>query len=177
MNEKERQICEDLWKECEPICRSICKSKFQSHPSEINDVISELFLALCQKMDSGEYPNEPKKWIYGTLNNLIKKKFVNLYKDQEHCISTHDDTLTMPLVGPNHIEKLFQKLSNRELKKELENFLSNDEYRLIELIYFEKLKLKQIAKIYHTTESAIKQKHYRICRKLKKNQKNFKNFL
>lgn len=128
-------------------------------------------------MDSGEYPNEPKKWIYGTLNNLIKKKFVNLYKDQEHCISTHDDTLTMPLVGPNHIEKLFQKLSNRELKKELENFLSNDEYRLIELIYFEKLKLKQIAKIYHTTESAIKQKHYRICRKLKKNQKNFKNFL
>ena len=98
MNEKEQKICHALWEECEPICRSICISKFQNYPSEVNDVVSELFLALCQKIDEDGLPEKTKNWIYGTLNNLINAKFKNLYKDRKYCVSMNDDNFTLPLV-------------------------------------------------------------------------------
>ena len=177
LNEKEQKICHTLWEECEPICRSICLNKFQSCPSEVNDVVSELFLALCQKMDEDGLPKKPKNWIYGTLNNLINAKFKNLYKDREYCVSMDNDNFTIPLVEPDYIGKRINELSNKKLIKELQSVLSKDECQLIYYIYFENLKMKQIAQIYHTTEDAIKQKHYRICRKLRKNSKKFKFFL
>lgn len=55
--------------------------------------------------------------------------------------------------------------------------MSNDECIIIKYIYFDRLKMKEIADIIGSTESAVKQKHYRICNKLRKSAKEFeKNY-
>ena len=66
---------------------------------------------------------------------------------------------------------------NNEIRDKLSTFLSNDECIIIKYIYFDRLKMKEIADIIGSTESAVKQKHYRICNKLRKSAKEFeKNY-
>ena len=52
MNENQRKICTEIWQEYESQLRKICKIKLQSHPNEIDDVMSEVSLALfvCIKL-------------------------------------------------------------------------------------------------------------------------------
>ena len=80
-----------------------------------------------------------------------------------------------------HLKKTVsnQKLKkyNNEIRDKLHSFLSEDEYLIIKYIYFDRLKMKEIANIIGSTESAVKQKHYRICNKLRKSAKKFeKNY-
>ena len=49
MNENQRKICTEIWQEYESQLRKICKIKLQSHPNEIDDVMSEVSLALCKQ--------------------------------------------------------------------------------------------------------------------------------
>lgn len=58
MNENQRKICTEIWQEYESQLRKICKIKLQSHPNEIDDVMSEVSLALCKQIKKyGEYNN------------------------------------------------------------------------------------------------------------------------
>lgn len=50
MNENQRKICTEIWQEYESQLRKICKIKLQSHPNEIDDVMSEVSLALCKQI-------------------------------------------------------------------------------------------------------------------------------
>mgnify|MGYP004447395681 CR=1 FL=1 len=56
MNENQRKICTEIWQEHESQLRKICKIKLQSHPNEIDDVMSEVSLAL----NIGNYINLKK---------------------------------------------------------------------------------------------------------------------
>lgn len=77
----------------------------------------------------------------------------------------------------NLLEEKFERIYNEQIKNKLKDFLSEDEYKIIHYIYFDRLKMKEIAVLVGLNESAIKQKHYRICNKLRKAAKNFeKNF-
>ena len=83
MNENQRKICTEIWQEYESQLRKICKIKLQSHPNEIDDVMSEVSLALCKQIKKYGEPNKPKQWLYATLNNIINLKYRELYKFKE----------------------------------------------------------------------------------------------
>ena len=172
MNTIENETCEELWNKYEPQLRKICRIKLRSCSDEVDDVISEVFLALCQKTDKDAPPEKPKQWLYGTLNNLINLKYRELYKLKEKQDSLDDMEVELPF-EENGIEEKIEEIYNNEIKDKLQAFLSKDEYKIVKYIYFDKLKMKEIAVLLNSTESAVKQKHYRICNKLRKAAKNF----
>ena len=167
MEELKNRICEQLWVENEPALRKLCRVKMQSCQDEIDDVISEVFLALCQKVATDNIPENPKAWLYAALNNIIKLKYRKLYKLKEKQTSLTDEQFELPF-GCDDIEEKIDEIYLSEIKDKLKSLLTEDEYQIIKSIHFDKLKMKEIAGINNSTESAIKQKHYRICRKLRK---------
>lgn len=79
-SEKNKEICESLWQECEPHLRQICNMKLASHPSEVDDIISEAFAILLNALSNDKDIRNPKNWLYGTVKNLIKIKYEQINK-------------------------------------------------------------------------------------------------
>lgn len=176
MNKENQKKCEDLWKQFEPQLRTVCKVKLRSHPDNVDDVISEVFAALCEKVSKDGLPEKPKAWLYGTLNNKINLKYREIYKIEEKETSLSSKEYVLPY-EVDFINKKIDDIYNDEIKCKLKELLSEDEYKIIYAIHFQKLKMKEVATIFNTTESAVKQKHYRICNKLRKIIKNSKKFM
>lgn len=160
------ELCKVLWNEYEPYLRKICEYKLLSHPSEIDDVIGETYLALCDAIDKGVKLENPKAWLYATLNNRIKLKYAELDKRRKSLIQ---------LESVSH--KLFYNINFDDLnlsddtieaiKDEIFNELLESERTLLILVFSKELRFKDIAQILDTTEPAVKQKYYRLKRKIK----------
>lgn len=160
------QMCEELWTEYEPALREICRRKLLSCPSEIDDVISDTYLALCKNINAGEVIKYPKAWLYGTLNKIIKSKYneINKIRKTQVSITNKENELFYNMDFDD------EKMSHDDieiLRYEVLVQLDEQEKVLIDLIYAKRLKFKEIADILNTSESAIKQKNYRLKRKVK----------
>lgn len=159
-------LCEELWSEYEPSLRRLCKFKLSSCPSEIDDVISDAYLALCDAVDKEKIINNPKSWLYGTVNNLIKLKYAEVARCKKTQVSL--ESVENELFYEIDLDEV--KLSDEileKLKDEVFNELNGAEQTLLTLIYLEKLKLREIAEILDTSQEAVKQKSYRLKRKIK----------
>lgn len=159
-------LFEALWEECEPNLRGICNYKLSSYPSEIDDVIGDTYLALCNAVSKGIEINNPKAWLYGTLNNTIKLKYAELNRKKKTLIRL--ERVEHELFYDVDFDR--RELSDEildNIKDEIVEDLLESERTLLILVYEKKLKCKEIAEILDTTEAAIKQKHYRLKRKIK----------
>lgn len=167
LESKNKNYCENLWKEYEPNLRKICSYKLASCPSEIDDVISNTYLALCKSINKGEIIDKPKAWLYATLNNFIKLKYAEMDKRKRVFVpldaAEHELYYDVDFENVELDDDLIEQLRHEVLEE-----LSVSDRTLYLLIYNKKLKFKNIAKILNSTESAIKQKHYRLKRKIKK---------
>ena len=164
---KDMSLSESLWKEYEPYLRSICNYKLSSYPSEVDDVISDTYLALCNYISKGIEINNPKAWLYGTLSNIIKLKYSELDRKKKAYIRLESVEHELFYNIDFDRQELSDEILN-SIKDEIVNDLLDSEKTLLIFIYEKKLKFKEIAKILNTTEAAIKQKHYRLKRKIKK---------
>ena len=115
MNENQRKICTEIWQEYESQLRKICKIKLQSHPNEIDDVMSEVSLALCKQIKKYGEPNKPKQWLYATLNNIINLKYRELYKFKEKQESLENNDFELPF-EENGIESKIEEIYNNEIR-------------------------------------------------------------
>ena len=166
----------EIWNKYKPQLVKISSIKLRNYPDEVEDVVQEVFLALVKKMNNSGLPDNPKAWLYGTLNNIINQKYRQIYKKRENEESLSSQVYELPLLYDS-VEEKIDEIYYEEIKDNLKQLLSDDEYELIHYVHFQKLKMKEIAQILGTTESAVKQKHYRICNKLRKIIKDSKNLL
>ena len=173
MEKLKNSICETLWLENEPALRRLCRVKMQSHPDEIDDVISEVFLVMCQNVSEDNIPERPKAWLYSVLNNIIKTKYRKIYRLQDKQVSLSEAEYELPFeCSDGGIEEKIDELYSGEMRSKFKSLLTEEEYQIIKSIHYDGLKMKEIAQMNNSTESAIKQKHYRICNKLRKILKN-----
>ncbi|MCH5316067.1 MAG: sigma-70 family RNA polymerase sigma factor [Eubacterium sp.] len=159
-------LSESFWREYEPTLRRICNYKLSSYPSEIDDVIGDTYLALCNAISKGIEIKNPKAWLCGTLNNIIKLKYTELDRKKKTYIRLEsvEHELFYDVDFDSH--ELNDEVLN-SIKDKIVDDLLDSEKTLLIFIYEKKLKFKEIAKILNTTENAIKQKHYRLKRKIK----------
>lgn len=176
MNELENNICKDLWIEYEPQLRKVASAKLHSHPDEVDDVISDVFVALCEKVQKDGGPENFKGWIYGVLNNIINLKYREIYRIREKETDLLDIEVELPITN-DVIDEKIDEIYNDQIKEKLKELLNEKEYEIIYLLHFKKLKMKEVAHILNSTETAVKQKHYRICKKLRKMIGNSKNLI
>lgn len=160
-------LCDDLWKQHEPQLRKLCEYKLSSYPSEIDEVISKTYLALCEAMSEENGINDPKAWLYKTLNRQIKRKYTEMNTIKKRYVSLESVEYELMYNIDFDEVKITDKIIE-ELSIEIHSELTDSEEFLIKLIYEKKLKFKQIGSILGVTESAVKQQHYRLKRKIKK---------
>ena len=171
MKNTNKEQCERLWREYEPQIRKICRVKLYKYQNEVDDTVSDVFLALCKKIEKSGVPENPKPWLYAVLNNIINQRLRDIYRQSE-CETEFDfENVCLPF-EKCEIEEKIESVYNEEIQGKLKTILSEDEYQIIKYIYFNRLKLKEIAVLTGSTESAVKQKHYRMCNKLRKIIKN-----
>ena len=174
MNFDEKRICAELWDVYKDSIRKVCSIKLRSCPNEIDDVVSDVYLALCKKVSETGAPEKPKEWLFGTLRNLLNKKYKEIYSLRENETAFSETEIDLPYLH-NDIHTKETEIYLEELNKAAKNVLSDEEWLLMNLIHFNRLKHKEIAVMQNSTESAVKQKHYRICNKLRKAAKKLEN--
>lgn len=163
---KDMELSKVLWEEYEPNLRRICNYKLSAYPNEIDDVIGETYLALCNTIDKGIEIQNPKAWLYGTLNNQIKLKYSEMDKKKKIYIRLENVEHEL-FYNLDFDEKELSQETIEKIKDDVFDELTDAEKTLLILIYDKKIKLKEVAKILNTTEFAIKQKHYRLKHKIK----------
>lgn len=160
-------LCDNLWKQYEPKLRRLCGYKLSSYPLEVEEVISETYLALCNAISKGTEFDDPKAWLYQTANNQIKLKYTEINTRKRRFVSLEQvEAGLMYNIDFDDIQITDSIIE--ELNSEILAELSENEKLLLELIYEKNLKFKQIATIIGTTEAGVKQQHYRLKRKVKK---------
>lgn len=174
MNADENRICNEIWDQYKSQLQRLCMIKLNSYPDEVDDVISEVFLALCEQIVKRGVPEKPKAWLYGTFNNILNSKYREIYKVREKHISLLDQEYKLPYAWDAN-NNIFNRIYEDELQQFLEAELNENEYRLVQYIYYDKLKMSEIAVLENSTEAAIKQRHYRLCNKLRWLANKFEN--
>lgn len=160
----------ELWNRYETGVRRLCEYKLKSNPNDIEDVVSETFLILCKAIEDEVEIKNYGGWIYAVANNLIKQLYEKNNDEKEILVSfsESDEEFYDIKVGYDLEDKLISDEEIEELKEEIINSLSPSEKTIIRLFHEEKIKMKEIAEVLNISESAVKQKHYRTVRKIKK---------
>lgn len=167
MSKKEKEkFCEKLWLECEPQLRKICKYKLSNNLSEVDDVIADAYLALCDAVENESELENPKAWLYGTVNNLIKFKYTEIKKTSKTMISIDNGDYIL-VYNVDFTEARLTDETIEDIRIEIESELLPAELTLLKLLHEKKLTQKEVAVILNTTTSAVKQKNYRLKKKIK----------
>lgn len=170
-------ICNELWHTHESRIRTLCQYKFSNNIDEVDDIVAETYLVLCETVNSGAKIENPRAWLYGIVNNIVKHKYRELNKRKEKQKFISDMTIDLSY-DIDFLDEIISDEDIEKMKAEIESELNDSEKELLELVYEKKLTSKQIADMKGSTEAAIKQRRFRLINKIKMmvKEKN-KNFL
>lgn len=172
ISEENKELCEKLWNEYEPRLRQLCRKKLDSYLTEADEVVSDAYLILCKAFAEEKEIKNPAAWLYGTVNNLIKEKYAEIkkHREKETSLFNYDNKLMYDI--PYSFDFLEEIVSDFRIEDSrldiVNNSLSEDEAQLLEYIYDDGMSYKKIAKLYDTTEDGIKQRAYRLRKKVHK---------
>lgn len=167
MKISEDKFCTDLWYEYEPQLRKICETKMQSCPDDIDDIISETFLALCDKVSESGPPEKVRAWLYGTLYHFINSKYRTIYRTERKSVALHAKEYILPYDWDIEND-IVEACDAESTMKEINATLNEQERFLIQSVYGDGRKFKDVAEELNTTASAVKQKSYRVNIKVRK---------
>lgn len=182
LNERERgrsmQLADKLWREYEPYIRKLCNYKLNSHKEYIDDCVQDVFAALVEAIHKEIHIENPKAWLTTVTNNMIKDIYSLTSKTSDKIISLSEKNL----IDDNYFwnDTAFENLNISEeqilsIKEEIIQMLDEDEKRLLNERFEQKLSVVLIAQRHNTTENNIYQKLFRLrnkCRQLIKDYFN-----
>lgn len=172
MNDDEKRICAELWDEHGSFIRRMCEFKLISSPDEIDDVVGDVCLALCKMVSESGPPENPRAWLFKVFSNLLNGKYREIYAKREKETEYLDEEYDFPF-RDNSIQQKENQIHFEELMKKAEGRLKEDDYEMLGYIYAG-YKAKEIAKILNKSEAAVKQKRYRICKKMREIENEMK---
>ncbi len=179
--EEYNRICTELWEKHEKRIQQICKRKLDSYPHEIDEIISEAYLILCEGIYKDMNMENPASWLYGAVNNLVKAKYTEINNRKKHLVSLFDNNNEPIFDLPYSVDFIDNAISDEKIEEmaaEIEHALTKKEAELYELAFEKCLPYKEIAKIYNSTDTAVKQRAYRLKKKIKEIAKyNIDNYL
>lgn len=166
MEKISRKACEKIWREYEPAIKKLSYVRLRGLENEIDDVVSEVFLALCEKFERDGSPDNPKAWMYSTFNNIINQRFRNVCKSRENISPIPMEEVELKFTH-SIPDSAFTSVSTDEFYSIIKGLLTEEEFNLIEELYVNETKTSELAARFHITEGAVRQRGYRICAKLR----------
>lgn len=169
INTEKHRLFKQAWEKHETDIRRLCKYKLNSNQDAIEDVIADVFLYLWIEIDNNGVPQNLHGWLYKVAVNLINQKYREFYNGKNKILSYDDGIAKSYLLTGYDIDDL--RLESETLfmwADEIIDELPEKDRTLFKMIYDEDLPMKEIAERLGTTATAIKQRHYRLVRKVKK---------
>ncbi|MDE5996560.1 MAG: sigma-70 family RNA polymerase sigma factor, partial [Eubacterium sp.] len=166
VTEEEKKICTELWIEYASEMQKTCEIKLRGYESEVDDTIGDLYLALCSQIVRKGVPDNPKAWLYETLYHIINDKFRKKYKREKYIVDVDANTIALPCQH-NFVEDIEKNEQLKKIEKIIPTY-NKSEQTVMYNTYFDKHSMKDIAEKLCSTETAVKQKRYRLCRDLQK---------
>lgn len=133
---------------------------------DIEEVISDVFVALWNNQEKLDYNKRLTPYIAGITNNLIKKRYRDLKYDLKYNENIESFAENL-VISENFIlfDDTYEK--NSLLLAEL-NKLKPENQEIFTMFYFENRKIKDIANMLGFKESKVKMNLNRTRKKLKK---------
>ncbi len=159
-----------IWNECQDSIRKLCEIKLSSSPEAAEDVFSEVYIAFMEAVKSGRTIAYPKAWLYKVANNLIIKKYEELRIQRERTVSFNEkreELLSLAII-PDMTDCIITDADIQKTADEIISSLSEEDQKLLKFFHEDNMSLREIAEIFGKTESAVKQQHYRLCKRIKK---------
>ena len=149
--------------------KRLCEYKLRSCPDEIDDVMSEVYFAFVSAVYNKKIPDNPKAWLYGVANNIIKDKYSQINKQEKHIDRKSPENLERELaVFPDLSDEMISDEAIEEMADKIISSLTEEERELLTAFHYENKSMKEIGAVMGKSESAVKQKHYRLCIKVRR---------
>ncbi len=166
MSQKEKKINAD--KLLEEYCRQYKEALYKyaylrtGHDKDAaEDCIQEAFMVIYRRMKKGEKFNEPKAFLYRTVDNFIKEHLRDLKKRQK----LNEEVLSEELSQWDILDKLAPETEEMIITVALSEM--NDTERIIyRQRYIENKNVKEIAQQCNLSVTAVTTRLYRIRRKV-----------
>lgn len=142
---------------------AILKNSINSS-EDIEEIISDVFVALWHNYRKLEPNTEIKPYLIGTTKNYIKKKYRELSNDTIMSDIADFDNSVDALVNVADIAEESEK--SRIIMNTL-NSLKYEEKHVFIMFYYSSKKVKEIAKILGISTSKVKTTLHRVRKKLK----------
>lgn len=164
MNDSLKKVYEQIYKEYYIEMKKHSHSKLRGHYEDAEDVVQNAFNLLWAKMLRDGVPASPQAWLHKTIGYLIKMQYRQYDKEKVRVplIADEETTLSFTL---DIEEKMATEQLYDELWKIYEEELNDEEKTLIKYSIVEKKEYKEIGKLMDISESAAKQRRYRLMRK------------
>lgn len=158
----------ELWHENEAYIRKLCSYKLNSMPQHIDDCVQEIFGALYETMVKGTVIEHPRAWLSRVANNKIKDLYSIQKKESSRIISLLHEDLAFHTVDFN--EEDSTSLSDEAIlsaKQFVVEQLSECERQLLNERFVQRKNIAEMALIHNTTEENIRQKVFRLRKRVK----------
>lgn len=163
--EENHSLFKEAWKKYEPGIRKLCLVKMQSIPDEIEDVVSDVFLFFWKEIQENGPPKCIQAWLYKVAYNQINRRYYNNNRKVRYT-EPYDDTVVV--VGYDIDDARFESETLFQWADEIIENLPQEDKLLMKYIYEDGLSMREIAAKMDSTEAAVKQRHYRLTRKIKR---------
>ena len=164
MTDSLKEVCEQIWKEYYQEMRKHSHSKLRGHYEDAEDVVQTAFKLLWAKILKSGVPAVPQAWLHKTIKYLVNEKY-RQYEKENLCVSL----ASVEETSLSYIHDIDEEIAKEQLYSELlelaKHELSDEEKTLINYSIFEKRENKETATLLGISETAVKQRRYRLMRK------------
>ncbi len=167
-----RKLCDELWRECRNDIIKECCRLADDRPFLVEDTVSDVYFCLCRAVAMGTEIHSYKNWLLKVARNIYKKHLQDLSKQKERGVSISEILNWTPYAYDLGIDD--QRLNSDRIEvlaPRILDGLTETEMEIYTLVYDKEMSFKQISEKLKITESAAKQRNYRMKERVRKDIK------
>lgn len=147
---------------------SIIRRIVKPNPSEIDAFVNEAFLIVYKGLKGFKGEAKFSTYVYRIVLNYAFKASKKKLKDKKHMVTfknnEEEDNILENISDNKHME---EQIVTKDSVEGAISTLNQDMQEVVDLYYFERYSVKEIANIVGTTETAIKNRLYQARNKIK----------
>lgn len=153
-------IFEQCYKDFYPSLINFARARLRESSDFCEDCVQEAYMVLYNRLQTGEEFENPRAFLYRTLDNIVKKQKTKILTDEMNTVSLDDPENTMDIAVQDQIDC-------EKYIKILEDSLDEDEKELYTAKYVDGKKIEQIALEKELSVGAVTMRLSRLRKKLK----------
>ena len=154
------RIFEQCYKDYYKSLINFARARLRESSDYSEDCVQEAFTVFYNRLQTGEEFEQPRAFLYKTLDNIIKRQRSKIMTDEMNTVSLDDPENTMEIA-------VYDSIDYEKYIKILEDSLDEDEKFIYTEKYVNDKKIEQIALENNLSVGAVTMRLSRLRKKLK----------